>query len=162
MPHHVPNHHHHHQHHAVQSDHNDNHLYDFIPPPPLHERPMEDNKRCVAPTVHVTVAYITANDVLCGRGSSSVKHPGNRFFRSLVKDRQEEYATLRRQDKSALVREILQSIENRSGRFLRQLGTGEWVEVHEAISYEKTCQALREYQKTKKRAAKKFINHVKI
>mmetsp|Transcript_2504 Transcript_2504/g.3687 ORF Transcript_2504/g.3687 Transcript_2504/m.3687 type:complete len:158 (-) Transcript_2504:220-693(-) len=149
MPHHVGN------HENVQPVYSDARLYDFVPPPLLQERPVEVNMKHVAPTTHVLVAYITANDVLCGRGAASIQHPGNKYFRSLVKDRQEEYATLRRQDKSSLVREILQSIDNRNGRFLRQLGTGEWVEVHDAISYEKTCQALREYQKTRKKSSSK-------
>jgi len=144
MPHYVRNHH---------VGNIPSHYYDFVPPPQQHvEQRDDERRRCVSPTTHDTVAYVTSNDVLCGRGAPSIHHPGNQYFRSLVKARQEEYASLRRPDKSVIVREILQLIENRQGRFLRQVGTGEWVEVHEAIRYEKTCQALREFQKTRNKA----------
>eukprot|EP00546_Thalassionema_frauenfeldii_P005635 CAMPEP_0178925814 /NCGR_PEP_ID=MMETSP0786-20121207/18143_1 /TAXON_ID=186022 /ORGANISM="Thalassionema frauenfeldii, Strain CCMP 1798" /LENGTH=142 /DNA_ID=CAMNT_0020600781 /DNA_START=15 /DNA_END=439 /DNA_ORIENTATION=+ len=124
--------------------------FGFVPPPhpTEHRQSTEENERRLshharrrATNETRASSSITANDILCGRGALSIHHPGNQYFRSLVKARQQEYAALSRQDKSTIVREILQAIESRNGRFLRQMGSGEWVEVHDAISYEKTCQA---------------------
>lgn len=153
--------------HALPSDSNA-FRFDFAPPPhPTEQRQsMEENqrrfthhdRRCHATHETRASSYITANDIICGRGALSIHHPGNQYFRSLVKARQQEYAALSRQDKSTIVREILQAIESRNGRFLRQMGSGEWVEVHDAISYEKTCQALREYQKTRNKTTRKKKN----
>ena len=133
--------------------------YDFLPPPSTEHRHTSENDRSVTPTRIETILYITDHDVLCGRGAPNIHHPGNKYFRSLVKARQREYGQLRRQEKTAVVRSILNAIENRGGRFLRQLSCGEWVQVHSAIAYEKACQALREFQKTRNKSRKAICNN---
>lgn len=126
---------------------------DFAPPPPVEQRQTSDNERSITPT-RGEILYIGDDDVLCGRGAPNIHHPGNQYFRSLVKARQEEYSQVRRPDKVAVVASILNAIENRGGRFLRQLSSGEWEEVHNAIAYEKVCQALREFQKSRNKSSK--------
>lgn len=137
-----------------QKDDNGDHLHeDFLPPPPVEQRQTSDNERSMTPTRGEIVSF-GDDDVLCGRGAPNIHHPGNRYFRSLVKARQEEYGQLRRPEKTAVVASILNAIERRGGRFLRQLSSGEWEEVHNAIAYEKVCQALREYQKSRNKQLK--------
>jgi hypothetical protein len=98
----------------------------------------------------VTEILVTERDVLCGRGAPNLHHPGNQYFRSLVKTHQKEYSLIPRRDKAVLVQKILDDIRERGGRFLRQQHSPRvWMEVHQAIAYEKVCQALREYQKTR-------------
>ena len=126
---------------------------DFLPPPPVEQRKTSDNERSITPT-RGAILYIRDDDVLCGRGAPNIHHQGNQYFRSLVKVRQEEYSQLRRPDKVAVVASILNAVENRGGRFLRQVSSGEWEEVHKAIAYEKVCQALREFQKSRKKSSK--------
>jgi hypothetical protein len=129
------------------------HPSDFAPPPPSPEqREYSENDRCLSPSRYETITDVTDNDILCGRGAPNIHHPGNRFFRSLVKARQQDYAALRRPEKCIVVRQIMDEIEHRGGRFLRQLSSGDWIEVHDAIAYEKTCQALRESQKTRNKS----------
>ena len=125
----------------------------FLPPPPVEQRQTSDNERSMTPT-RGEIVSISDVDVLCGRGAPNIHHPGNRYFRSLVKARQEEYGRLRRPEKTVIVASILNAIETRGGRFLRQLSNGEWEEVHNAISYEKVCQALREFQKSRNKPLK--------
>jgi hypothetical protein len=104
----------------------------------------------------VTEILVTEHDVLCGRGAPNLHHPGNQYFRSLVKAHQKEYSRIPRRDKAVLVQEILNDIRERGGRFLRQQQSPRvWMEVHQAIAYEKVCQALREYQKTRNKTVTK-------
>jgi hypothetical protein len=97
-----------------------------------------------------TEILVTEHDVLCGRGAPNLHHPGNQYFRSLVRAHQKEYSLIPRRDKAVLVERILSDIRERGGRFLRQQQSPRiWMEVHQAIAYEKVCQALREYKKTR-------------
>lgn len=132
-----------------QDDDSNNLPYDFLPPPPVEQRQTSHNERSVTPNQIDTIYFLTDHDVLCGRGAPNIHHPGNQYFRSLVKARQQEYGRARRQDKCIVVRSILNDIESRGGRFMREMSSGEWVDVHDAIAYEKACQALREFQKSR-------------
>jgi hypothetical protein len=115
---------------------------------PTHYR----NERNFEESLMVTEILVTEHDVLCGRGAPNLHHPGNQYFRSLVKAHQKAYSRIPRRDKGVLVQSILNDIRERGGRFLRQQQSPRiWVEVHHAIAYEKVCQALREYQKTRNR-----------
>ena len=95
--------------------------------------------------------YITANDVLCGRGGLTNHHPGNVFFRRLVRLRQESYLRACKRDKAGVAHTIVWTIRKLDppGRFLKRkkLGknnTGIWVEIGDRKAREKTSQALRE------------------
>lgn len=91
---------------------------------------------------------ISHNDVLCGRGGLTNHHPGNVFFRRLVRMKQEAYLLATKREKAGVAREIVDVIRNLSppGRFLKkdQQNPGVWVEIGDRKAREKTSQALRE------------------
>lgn len=99
------------------------------------------------------VSQVGPNDVLCGRGAPTNYHPGNEFFRDLVKQYQSNYLASKRADKPFVATHIVNIIQSRGGRFLRRYkrngvswerGHFVWVEVDPQKAYEKACQALRE------------------
>jgi hypothetical protein len=99
------------------------------------------------------VNQVGPNDVLCGRGAPTNYHPGNEYFRDLVKEYQSTYLTSKRADKPFVASHIVNIIQSRGGRFLRRYkrngvswerGHFVWVEVDPQKAYEKACQALRE------------------
>ena len=98
------------------------------------------------------VEYITDiqnDDVLSGRGGATNTHKGNRAFRALVKDHQDEYLKAKKRDKPAVASRIVELIRQKGGRFLRRWDTDAagnvlWVDIGDERAREKTCQALRE------------------
>jgi hypothetical protein len=103
------------------------------------------------PVSYVSVEYITelyANDVLSGRGGATNSYRGNRAFRDLVKEYQEQYLKAKKRDKPSVASIIVDIVRKRGGRFLRrcneQQGELVWVEIGDDRAREKTCQALRE------------------
>lgn len=91
---------------------------------------------------------ISQNDVLCGRGGLTNHHPGNVFFRRLVRMKQESYLLASKREKAGVAKEIVESIRNLSpkGRFLKKdpQNPGHWIEIGDRKAREKTSQALRE------------------
>lgn len=91
---------------------------------------------------------LTNNDVLCGRGGLTNHHPGNVFFRRMVRMRQEDYLRASKRDKAGVARDIVDTIRklDPSGRFLKKDKNkpGQWVEIGNRKAREKTSQALRE------------------
>jgi len=91
---------------------------------------------------------LTNNDVLCGRGGLTNHHPGNVFFRRMVRMRQEDYLRASKRDKAGVARDIVDTIRKLDppGRFLKKDSTnpGMWVEIGNRKAREKTSQALRE------------------
>lgn len=98
------------------------------------------------------VEYITTiepEDVLSGRGGATNSHSGNRAFRVLVKQHQDEYLKAKKRDKPAVASKIVEMIRKKGGRFLRRWDTSAegqvlWVDIGDERAREKTCQALRE------------------
>ena len=97
--------------------------------------------------------FITANDVLCGRGGLTNHHPGNVFFRRMVRLRQESYLRACKRDKAGVAHTIVWTIRKLDppGRFLKRkkdkggkTSAGIWVEIGDRKAREKTSQALRE------------------
>lgn len=86
---------------------------------------------------------INLNDVLCGRGGETNQHPGNVYYRTLVKARQMAYLQARRSDKPRIAASVVKIIREVGGRFLKRHG-GCWVDVGDKKAREKTSQALRE------------------
>ena len=87
------------------------------------------------------------------RGAPTNYHPGNEYFRELVKQYQNTYLASKRADKPFVASHIVNIIQSRGGRFLRrhkrngvswERGHFVWVEVDPQKAYEKACQALRE------------------
>lgn len=88
-----------------------------------------------------------AHDVLCGRGGSVNKHPGNVIFRRVVEANKERYRTSLVDHKALLSKSIVLAMRSQSppGRFLTRSPRGDkWVEVEDAKAVQKTSQALRE------------------
>jgi hypothetical protein len=87
-----------------------------------------------------------------GRGAPVNYHPGNQYFRSIVKSFQPEYLGSKRADKPEVACLVVERIRERGGRFLKRTklpGIGLcghfcWVDIGEQRAYEKACQALRE------------------
>eukprot|EP00529_Nitzschia_sp_RCC80_P000662 CAMPEP_0113522556 /NCGR_PEP_ID=MMETSP0014_2-20120614/45252_1 /TAXON_ID=2857 /ORGANISM="Nitzschia sp." /LENGTH=376 /DNA_ID=CAMNT_0000420621 /DNA_START=314 /DNA_END=1441 /DNA_ORIENTATION=- /assembly_acc=CAM_ASM_000159 len=99
---------------------------------------------------------VTDHDVLCGRGVSIAKHPGNQRLRALARSRFDaSYCTeFSSNEKKALAEEIISHIKNLNppGRFLRRPGRsngdrgldGPWEELSHKEAVKKACQSLRD------------------
>lgn len=101
-----------------------------------------------------SVTQILANDVLLGRGAGPNEHKGNIAFRATVAKFKKSYmATTNRKIKNSIARKAIQAIKANKGRFLQR--TKESEEVYEladdAVVLEKTKQALRHIDRTKRR-----------
>jgi len=103
---------------------------------------------------------INDHDVLSGRGVNIAHHPGNQRFRTLVTTRADEnYCThYSASEKRAVAEEIIKHIHSLDppGRFLRKDArrgngrglNGPWIELSEREAVKKTCQALRDCNRT--------------
>ena len=118
------------------------------------------NTNPVAPLEYVT--DLREHDVLSGRGGATNSYRGNRSFRILVKEYQDQYLKAKKRDKPAVASLIVETIRKRGGRFLRRdtsqfrrrpnrndgFDNGgsmiQWVDIGDERAREKTCQALRE------------------
>jgi len=91
---------------------------------------------------------IGRNDVLCGRGGLTNHHPGNVFFRQLVRKMQADYVRAIRCEKAQIAHHIVEKVRCQSppGRFLKKdkHNPGIWVDIGNEKAREKTSQALRE------------------
>ena len=91
---------------------------------------------------------ISQNDVLCGRGGLTNHHPGNVFFRRLVRLKQELYLLASKREKAGVAKEIVGIIRllDPPGRFLKKdpKNPAVWIEIGDRKAREKTSQALRE------------------
>lgn len=112
------------------------------------------------------VVQLRATDVLFGRGSGPNDHEGNVTFRSRVAERKAEYmATNHRMTKAKIARDIVNSVLQENGRFLKKVeqpeiekyglpaGIDAWMEVDDDTIMEKAKQALRQ-NSAKNKAAK--------
>lgn len=104
------------------------------------------------------VTKLNFHDVLMGRGAPAIDNEGNVRFRRLVHGRRGEYAAAsKRSEKDQIAREIVSSIREKGGRFLKKLedpdlsrnldapeGSDAWITVDEETVLTKTKQALRD------------------
>ena len=122
------------------------------------------------------ITNINDSDVICGRGSLALKHPGNLAYRKLVKQNKELYATCIKCEKVRISKSIVAIMRETGCRFLeREDGTKLISSLDEMdgdgnpVAYrdlddkkviEKTSQALREGQpKLLSRLAQKQFPH---
>lgn len=84
-------------------------------------------------------------DILCGRDKESYGHAGNRRFRAIISTYRDEYQNAKSRDnKTRITDEIVASIRNCRGRFLRKdEKTNMWYDVGDAYAHEKVSHALR-------------------
>mmetsp|Transcript_12874 Transcript_12874/g.30103 ORF Transcript_12874/g.30103 Transcript_12874/m.30103 type:complete len:1106 (+) Transcript_12874:38-3355(+) len=115
---------------------------DMTPPPELYlygETPIHE------PHVH---------DVLCGRGALTNEHPGNEWFRRLVRSNRQLYRSCPKHTKLLVAKAIVQAVQrtqrNPPGRFLEKTKTADgtvsntWTPITYKSAVEKASQALRE------------------
>ncbi|GKY94571.1 hypothetical protein MPSEU_000422700 [Mayamaea pseudoterrestris] len=90
-------------------------------------------------------------DVLMGRGKRVSEWPGNIYFRQLIASNREKYLVAPRHEKVTIADQVIHQIHSIGGRFLKEQDDGPegWYEVELERAVEKTCQALREKEKTK-------------
>lgn len=130
-----------------------------------HIQPMMVSSSSVVNTTPIApIEYVTElgeHDVLSGRGGATNSYRGNRAFRILVKEYQDQYLKAKKRDKPAVASLIVEMIRKRGGRFLRRDTSQfrrrpnrndgfdggsmiQWVDIGDDRAREKTCQALRE------------------
>lgn len=98
-------------------------------------------------TMMVDIEQPHHHDVLCGRGVTTNRHPGNESFRSLVSLNKEIYVTSTKRQKMSISRSIVEAVRslNPPGRFLEKNPcTGLWSDIGDRKAIEKTSQALRD------------------
>lgn len=87
------------------------------------------------------------NDVVSGRGSGGNRHPGNIYFRELIKSNKAYYLSLGKNQKMDVARAIYDKISSLDppGRFLnKNPETDKWFVIKKDRALEKISQALRE------------------
>ena len=107
------------------------------------------------------ITVVTENDIICGRGGVSLKHPGNLAYRKIVGINKGIYATCLKAEKLKISKSIVAAIREIDGRFLeREDGQTSaslderdengnpvtWRDIGDKKAIEKTSQALREGQ----------------
>jgi len=105
----------------------------------------EEQSPSMANTNYRHIALPRPEDVLSGRGGRINGHPGNIHFRLIVSQAQPNYIKSRKKDKSSIAHNIVHSIRQRNGQFLKfHAESGLWHDVGDKKAAEKASQALRE------------------
>jgi hypothetical protein len=108
-----------------------------------------------------SLGYVICNekDVLMGRGKRISEWAGNQRFRTIVSKYRPAYLSSLRSAKIHVAKQVIAEVLAHGGRFLREVDPGntgtvawsKWLPVEMDRCIEKTCQALREKEKTGKR-----------
>jgi len=86
--------------------------------------------------------------VLCGRGGMSNHHPGNEWYRRLIRSNRPLYRACPKHTKLLVSKAIVQAVEQQGGRFLeRNRQNGMWYVVPYKRAVDKTSQGLREKER---------------
>jgi hypothetical protein len=118
----------------------------------------DHNDDSPTPEEKIYVSGYTDTDVLCGRGESVNRHPGNVAFHEEKRRLQPSYLqTQVRKKKTAIAEELVSVMRCDYGaRFLAQDETNhQWYFLEEERTVEKAKQVLREYFTPEKRRAKR-------
>lgn len=96
-------------------------------------------------------------DILCGRDKESYSHVGNKQFRVIVATNRERYQSCTsRDEKTRITTEIIKSIRDSGGRFLRKNESSKLYEdVGDEYAHEKVSHALRSAKDPKKKQPRK-------
>lgn len=111
-----------------------------------HCKPSDSSKKGICDAV-VTPSD---NDIVLGRGHGANRHPGNRYFRHLVKKRKAIYQlAAKRVEKTKISSDLVNEVYSYGGRFLLLVEDKKthkpcWVVASNAVARSKTSQALRE------------------
>ena len=91
--------------------------------------------------------YVPSNqDVLYGKGTPSLTHPGNEKFRALITDWHKAYEKTGKVGKIQIAKDILNAVHQRAGLFLRKDGDS-WVCVEDDAARQKISAAFRTYRR---------------
>jgi hypothetical protein len=85
----------------------------------------------------------TPNDVLFGRGKVIKEHPANIALYRLADERMLEYEMSSKWEKTVTASEIMATVKERHGRFLKMAEGGNWVEVDSEVAREKVSHVFR-------------------
>jgi hypothetical protein len=93
---------------------------------------------------------IRNQDVLLGRGKCNFKHVGNMAYRVLIDKRLEKYSSSdSRSEKTHMVVQVVESVSEAGGRFLKQEGEDCWFPVDKKTAREKVGHSFRDAIKAK-------------
>jgi hypothetical protein len=97
----------------------------------------------------VAVEKPNDRDILCGRGGLTNTHPGNAWFRTLVRANRPYYRSSPKHGKILVAKAIINHVfsQNPPCRFLEKSRDGAWFPVDRKRSVDKTSQALRERER---------------
>jgi hypothetical protein len=84
-------------------------------------------------------------DVLCGRGKSNWNHEGNVNFRDFIRQNVTRYVEApTKNDKTAIVVQLVDEMRQRGCHFLRQDSAGTWYDIGDAQARDKVGHGLRD------------------
>jgi hypothetical protein len=92
------------------------------------------------------------NDVLLGRGKGPYQYIGNITYRSLMERHFDTYNDSSNEDKKRITKDIVDTIKESSGRFLKDDGAG-WEVVADDVARLKVSHAFRTYYRDVRRSA---------
>ena len=92
-------------------------------------------------------------DILLGRGKPLQRHPGNVEFRKLIAAQADNYEKGDRFEKTLIAADVVATIRESQGRFLKPLKGGGWEEIDDATARLKVAHTFRTLRKSKKKAA---------
>ena len=82
-------------------------------------------------------------DVLFGKGVPCQMHPGNVQLRGIVSERYKSYEKAAKGEKIKIAQEIVETIQEQSGLFLRPDGEDSWICVEDGIARKKVSNLFR-------------------
>ncbi|KAL3916776.1 MAG: hypothetical protein SGILL_005027 [Bacillariaceae sp.] len=89
------------------------------------------------------------NDLLFGKGRPIMRHPGNVLLRSMLESKYNEYNNTKgKKEKTEIAWSIVRQLQESSCRFLKEDGSGYWVEVTPDIARQKISVGFRDLRKT--------------
>uniref|UniRef100_A0A7R9ZKZ3 DUF6824 domain-containing protein n=1 Tax=Craspedostauros australis TaxID=1486917 RepID=A0A7R9ZKZ3_9STRA len=83
------------------------------------------------------------SDVLLGRGKPNQAHAGNKYLHDVIASKYEQYDMSSRREKTKIATDLVQSIKDASGRFLKRDENDIWMEVDDHTAREKVCHGFR-------------------
>lgn len=93
---------------------------------------------------HSVIKNPTGNDILFGRGKSTINHLGNIRFRTMIQKVKPMYKCLGNGEKSKFAKNLMNHVHSTGGRFLEKNERGQWVPADKSKIKEKILQALRQ------------------
>ena len=89
------------------------------------------------------------NDLLFGKGRPIMRHPGNVLLRNMLESKYGEYnSTKSKKEKTEIAWSIVRELQDSSCRFLKEDGSGYWIEVTPDVARQKISVGFRDLRKT--------------